>query len=199
MNDTGDAGAMQANEGLAEGRPEAFERVYRAELRAVMLTLVAGFHYRSAGASKYLRVDSASDAEEICQEAFAQFFTQCRRGRFDPSRPVRPYLRRITMNIALRKMGRLSREVPTELVDIGPAPEQDTVEQRERAALLSEFKGRLDDEEREVMSLYFEASGATQAEVGKKIGRSRDHVYRVAMRIRQQAKEFFAAKGWFDE
>lgn len=193
------AAAETSTEGLAEGRADAFERVYRSELRTVMMTLVAGFHYRSEGQPKYMRVQSASDAEEICQEAFAQFFAQCQRGLFDPSRPVRPYLRRMTMNLALKKMGRLSREVPIELVDIGPAPQTDELEDQERASLLDEFKGRLDDEEREVMRLYFEAPGATQAEVGKQIGRSRDHVYRVAMQIRNQAKEFFAARGWFDE
>ena len=166
-----------------------------------MCMLRCGFAYVAAsGERRFLRVSSAFDVEELCQETFTAFFQQCRQGHFDPERPVRPYLRRIAMNLALRQAGKASREL---LVDeprgAGEAAAcTDSVEEADTARLVSEFRGSLDPPDQAVVDAYF-AEQMSQQAVGAHLGLSRDQVYRRITKVRQKAIRFFKARGWFDE
>lgn len=82
--------------------------VYRDHLDGVLGLLRGGFHYRSAAGPRHLRISSAFDLEDICQETIKQFMGQVDKGNFDPSRPAGPYLNRIAINVALRRLGKAS-------------------------------------------------------------------------------------------
>lgn len=190
--------------GLREGRREAFDAVYRAELDYVLMLLGQGFTYRTAqGDVRTYRVTSAFDLEELVQEAFSVFFARCKSGGFDTSRPVRPYLRRVAINAALKRGGRRSREVlADDLSAVGPtsssATEQPVLDE-ETGALLEAFKASLDDTERDVLEAYFGEERTSQAALGERLGLSRDKVYRMTTKIRSAAVDFFKARGWLDE
>ena len=52
-------------------------------------------------------------------------------------------------------------------------------------------------QEREVLELHLQERHS-QAEVGRRLGISRDQVYRTTVKIRRRARIFFQAKGWFE-
>lgn len=177
--------------------PAAMAEVYRAHAGDVLRCLRRGFTYRAGAETRVARIDSAFDAEEICQEAFAAFFAQVRDGRFDASRPARPYLLRIAANLALKRLGRGGREVP--MVDPPePAAPARAPEDAERARLLAEFRAALSPLDRDVLTGWFD-DDVSQAAVGESLGLSRDQVCRAIARIRASALRFFGARGWFDD
>lgn len=182
---------------LRAGDKDALTTVYREHLPAVRRLLASGFGYRSrkTGARQRLTVTSAFDRDELCQETFAELFRQFRSGSFDAARPVGPYVARIAMNLALRRMGRASRELleaePEPLETVPPPRAEDP----ERARLLAEFQASLSAEDRALLHGYFDDE-ASQEAVGAELGLSRDQVYRGIVRIRRRALEFFTAKGW---
>lgn len=186
-------------EGLARCTREAFEEVYRAHVGAVLEQLQRGLGYRAGASSGVVRVESAFEAEELAQETFVVFFQLCREGRFDAERPARPFLLRIAANLALRKRSRGRREVPSDLEalelepTVTPDPEAD-----ERRRQLAAFLESCDDDDRSVVSLYFD-EGRSQHDVATTLGWSRDQVYRALVRIRRSAERFFAKRRWSDE
>jgi DNA-directed RNA polymerase specialized sigma24 family protein len=128
-------------EALRRGDAVALDAVYRAFYGDVMALLRRGFGWRdAAGRARHYAVRSTFEAEEICHDAFVAFFDQCRRGNFDPSRPPRPYLLRIATNLALRRLGRGSRDIPAGNVEPEEvAPPHDPL-QAECSRLLTEFE-----------------------------------------------------------
>lgn len=194
--------ASDPADGLSEGRPEAFRAVYDAELEHVMMLLSQGFLVRKkAGGRSRVRIADPFDVEELTQEAFARFFGQCVAGRFDARRPVRPYLRRIAMNVALEFVAKRYREdlVDAEVVDAMPAePGPARLEDAECARLVAEFRGELGADDQAILDLYYADTRPSQADVGAKVGLSRDQVYRALTRIRAEARAFFSDKGWFE-
>jgi RNA polymerase sigma factor (sigma-70 family) len=184
-------------DGLRRLEPAALDAVYRAHAGDVLACLRRGFAYEAGGVRRFARVESAFDAEEVCQEAFAAFFAQVRDGRFDVERPARPYLLRIAANLALRRLGRAGREVP--MIDLPePAAPARGPEDAERARLLAEFRGGLSPLDQSLLTDWFD-DDVTQEAVGAKHGLSRDQVYRAVARIRAAALRFFGARGWFDD
>jgi RNA polymerase sigma factor (sigma-70 family) len=177
--------------------PTTMAEVYRAHVGDVLRVLRRGFAYRVGTETRVARIESAFDAEEICQEAFAAFFAHVRDGRFDPSRPVRPYLVRIAVNLALKRLGRGGREVPM-VEPPEPAVPARAPEDAERARLLAEFQAALPPLERDVFVGWFD-DDVSQAAVGESLGLSRDQVGRAIARIRASALRFFGARGWFDD
>jgi|JI10StandDraft_1071094.scaffolds.fasta_scaffold54370_2 RNA polymerase sigma factor (sigma-70 family) len=171
--------------------------VHRALAPAVLDHLQGGFGYQARGERRFMRVSSAFDAEEICQEAFLKLFEQLRKGGFDVERPVAPYLLRIASNLALRRAGRGGREVVLESPPEVPA-RVDTPEQAEAARLLAEFRAGLPVEDDAVVRTWFDGD-ISQAEAGSALGLSRDQVYRAICRVRAAALRFFGQKGWFDD
>lgn len=175
---------------------EAYAEIYREFLPAVLRLLRGGFRYQSGESVGFMRIQSAFDAEELCQEVFSEFFQQCERGNFDASRPIKPYLFRIAANRAARKMGKASREVlVSDELPVEPSPPPST-EAEERARLLAEFRRTLSDEENRLVDLHF-VEGASQRETGEALGQSRDQIYRSIQKIRKRAKAFFSERGWF--
>lgn len=174
--------------------------MYDAHLADVLSLLHKGFVYSAKGEQRFFRVASAFDREELCQEAFCEFFRQCQRGKFDTSRPITPYLRRIVINLALRNAGRFYREdLRAEPVDDAEGFEPpDDLERQEVAALMREFRAGLPEEDRELIDLYAQEIRSQRA-VGEKLGLSRDQVYRRLSRIRESAMRFLRRKGWLDE
>lgn len=173
----------------------------------VVRVLRAGFTWRkqtNQGVQHAVhRVDSVFEAEDVCHEAIAIVLRQMRNGRFDRTRPVRPYLLRIATNLALRRARLAAREVPTEAellegrpVEAGNAP--DPLVDAERDALVRDFVGQLDTGERAVLRLTFEA-GESQAAAAGVLGLSRDQVYRTMVRIRTSALRFFRERGHLDD
>lgn len=185
---------------LRRGDPEACEAIYREHLADVLRLLHRGFVYHAAGQQRFFQVASAFDREELCQEAFCEFFRQCQAGRFDTRRPVRPYLRRIVINLALQNVRRLYREIsraePADAVEGFEPP--DTLEQQEIVALMTDFRAALPAQDRALLKLYVEEK-RSQRVVGERLGMSRDQVYRRLMRIRERAATFLKTKGWLDD
>lgn len=162
--------------------------------------LKAGFAYTAAGERRIFTVKSAFDREELCQEAFCVFYQQCRRGLFDGTRPIWPYLRQIVVNLAMGKARRSYREISTDQTDHLTAVTQtsDPVAQAEVGVLLADFRQGLSGEEQSVVALYFEQKHSQQA-VGERLGLSRDQVYRKIRHIRAAALRYFRQKGWLDD
>lgn len=174
------------------------EAFYREHVGYVVTVLTRGFRFESArGGSGFHRVEDPFEVEDLTQEAFAAFFRQLEHGNYDPSRPAVPYLRRIALNLALKRAGRRAREVSLEDApeppSVAPAP---TVEQSELKALMAEFRTALSPREAEILDRYAEDDRASQAEVGASLGLSRDQVYRSLCSIRARAAAFFAERGW---
>lgn len=190
-----------------EHRADDAAGLIQAHAGDVVRVLRAGFAWRKQtdqGVQHAIhRVDSVFEAEDVCHEAIAIVLRQMRNGRFDRSRPVRPYLMRIATNLALRRARLAAREVPTETgllegrpAEIGPAP--DPLVDAERDALVRDFVGLLDTGERAVLRLTFEA-GESQAAAAGVLGLSRDQVYRTMVRIRTAALRFFRERGHLDD
>lgn len=176
--------------------PADFDAIYRALGPVVLRHLQAGFGFtRQDGTRGWFRVRSAFDAEEIAHDAFSAFFKQCLNGGFDTSRPVKPYLLRIASNAALRRSKRGAREV---LVEETPPPDT-FAEPRddELKTLISTCYDALETDDQAVFDACF-VEELSQAKAGKKLGLSRDQVFRSLVRIRRSVRGFFAERGWFD-
>jgi RNA polymerase sigma-70 factor (ECF subfamily) len=98
-----------------QGDPAAWEALVRAHQEAV---------FRMA----YLLLGDPDDAQDAAQEAFVRAYTSLR--RFDPERPLRPWLLRIVSNLARNRqrsfgryfaaLTRYARADPEALVQRGP-------------------------------------------------------------------------------
>lgn len=180
--------------------PETLRALYAEHAAEVMTCLRGGFGFtRADGSRGRWRVESAFEAEDVCHEAFAIVLRQMANGRFDRSRPVRPYLLRVATNLALSRARQSARELPHasagELAPPEPPFQQDPVEVAQRQAAVQAFRDTLDTGERAVLVLAFE-EGLGQHATGERLGLSRDQVYRVMQRIRRAAVGFFGPRGW---
>lgn len=167
-----------------------FHDLYRRYHARLIRLLNAGFRCASrTGGEIVVRVLNAADAEEICQETFCAFLERCEDGGFDASRDAAAYLRGIARNLALQRIERSVREVPTEKMDtlLPPAEARDT--QPDAGRLLYSLMAMLDERERAVLKHYYEDGEESQEAVGRKLGLSRDQVCRIATRIRLKAKQ----------
>jgi len=183
---------------LRAGQPEAFEAVYREHVSEVMTLLLRGFLYGGGPQRRFMRVNSDFDAEEICQEAFARFFRQCIDGKFDPTRPIAPYLKRIAANVAVTRVGRVSREVLVDEPVLADEVTETRPEDLEFARLYDEFQRGLSENEKAVLQGCVQ-DGKSQSAVAAEVGLSRDQVYRVLTAVRGAARRFFARRRWFDD
>ncbi len=175
-----------------------FEEIYRAHLQDVMRLLVRGFSYRSQGDRRFLRINSAFEAEELAQETFSEFYHQCRKGNFDRSRPAKPYLLQIAVNRSLTHIGKSIREVPSDQMEFEPVAPQTREEENQRQSQLEEFLATLSDSDRAVHQLYYRDE-LTQHDVARQLSLSRDQVYRALVRIKSGATRYFKERGWLNE
>lgn len=173
------------------------EGFYRNHLPYVLAVLTRGFRVQGRdGRSGFHRVSDPSEAEDLTQETFAAFFHQVEKCNFERSRPATPYLRRIAINLALRRAGRRAREIPLEVVEEPETPPGREMEQSELQGLMARFRDTLSEREREVLEVLKSEDYRSQAAVGERLGLSRDQVYRSLVSIRKQASVFFREKGW---
>jgi RNA polymerase sigma factor (sigma-70 family) len=184
-------------EALREGCPHAFAAVYHAHVHDLMRLLVRGFSApRTGGTPCYIRAMSRCDAEELCHETFLRFFEQCRAGRFDAGRPVRPYLRRIAANLALTRARRGTRETLAADPVIAAAADAARPEDAELARLFGAFRAGLAARDQEVLTACVAEAGSQEG-IGERLDLSRDQVYRSLVRIRRAARAYFRGTGWF--
>lgn len=190
-----------------EHRTDDAASLVHAHATEVVRVLRAGFTWRKKtdqGVHHAVhRVESVFEAEDVCHEAIAIVLRQIRNGRFDQTRPVRPYLMRIATNLALRRARLGAREIPTESGLLEERPDEagrasDPLVDAERDALVRDFVGGLDTGERAVLRLTFEG-GESQAAAAGALGLSRDQVYRTMVRIRTAAMRFFRERGHLDD
>lgn len=173
--------------------------LYREHIDGVVRLLRSGFQYRVRGELRFARVQSTFDLEDVCHEAFKAFLDQCQKGNFDRDRPAGPYIRRIAVNIALRRIGKASREDLVEVVETQSDPvEQPDPEVEEARRLVSEFKAGLPELDQRIIEGCM-VDGLSQSKVGRQLGLSRDQVYRSLQKSRAAARAFFAKRGWFDD
>jgi RNA polymerase sigma-70 factor, ECF subfamily len=113
------------------------------------------------------------EAEDLCQESFIRLYRSLR--RFNPERPLIPFLFTIATNVWRKRLGRAGREVALsyEAADAGGDPVSEKVFSRLEHQQVLAAVARLQPEQREAVSLFYdqglsyrEISGITGAPVG---------------------------------
>jgi RNA polymerase sigma-70 factor (ECF subfamily) len=118
-------------------------------------------HQDAAFRLAYLLLGNANDAEDTAQEAFIHAFQTF--NRLDPSRPLRPWLLRITSNLAYNRRRTIGRYLAAlqRLVQAAPEPltaanmPGEHVQQQEEAQALWQAVRRLKRADQEVIYLRY--------------------------------------------
>ncbi len=138
-------------------------------------------------------VRNGEEAADIAQDAFVRAYRAIR--RFDPSRPVFPWLYQITRNLALNRIARVrNREGTLEidsLVAPGKGPE-DAVEADDECARIRRAVARLPEQHRLVIELnhFQECSYRDMAEIlGIPVGTVMSRLYHARKRLRTVLEE----------
>lgn len=175
----------------------AWEETYRRHAPKLSRMLTHGLAYTVPdGTVRRIWAPTASDAEELCHEAFCELYVKWSEGSYDAARPVWPYLRRIAANLTLRRAAKATREhlvaepIRDPVADKHHETAFDALARVETERRVSDFRDQLAGRERAVFDAYSE-SRASQREVGDQVGLSRDQVYRTLLRIRKHAMHFF--------
>jgi RNA polymerase sigma-70 factor, ECF subfamily len=141
----------------------AFEKLYRDHLRDV---------YSYA----YYRVGNQHDAEDLTEQAFLQAYRHFDRARRESDgRPLRPWLIRITHNLALNFYRDRSRRPQTPLDSADPIAARHGTEAiaegREELRAVIANLDRLPDDRRDALIMRF-ALGMDNREIARALGRS---------------------------
>jgi RNA polymerase sigma factor (sigma-70 family) len=168
------------------GQVEAYEELVRR---------YQGLAHRTA----YVVTGSAADAEDAAQAAFVKAWYAME--RFDPERPFRPWLLRIVANEAKNRRRAGARHAALELEAVGerppeaPSPEEESLAEERRAALLRAVNGLRPDDRLVIAYRYFmELSESEMAEVmGVAPGTVKSRLSRALGRLRKAL-----ARGGFD-
>jgi RNA polymerase sigma-70 factor (ECF subfamily) len=147
----------------------------------------------------YLLLGDADEAQDVAQEVFIRAFRSLH--QFDPARPLRPWLLRITTNLVynrrravgryLAALQRLVRLAP-EPVLVAPAPEE-TLPQEDTAMLWQAVR-RLNSTDQEIIYLryFLELSVVETAEAaGIASGTVKSRLSRALERLRQVVEREF--------
>lgn len=145
----------------------------------------------------YLILHDAADAEDVAQDAFIRAFRAL--DRFDSSRPLRPWLLKITLNLARNKrralgrylaaIGRLFQATPKTVVEVERASQQ-----RWDGQILWQAVQRLRPKEQEIIYLryFLELSEKETAEaLGVALGTVKSRRYRALVRLRVVVEQEF--------
>ena len=155
-------------------------------------------HQEAAFRLAYLLLGDADEAQDVAQEAFIRAFYAL--DRFDPARPLRPWLLTITANLARNKrraigrylaaLGRWLQEKP-DLV--GPNPQDEHLQQGETQALWQAVRClSLADQEIIYLRYFLELSVAETAEVANIApGTVKSRLHRALNRLRKIIAEEF--------
>ena len=134
--------AMLAQRAFA-GDPRAFEAIV-VRYQGPVLGL----------ARRYLR--STADAEDAAQEAFVRAFVH--RARFDPARPLLPWLLTVARHVCLDRLRREARTIAADDAPDGCALEgvtaEDAASGREQLARLARALDALPEGQREVVAMF---------------------------------------------
>lgn len=141
----------------------AFEQLYRDHLKDV---------YSYA----YYRVGNQHDAEDLTEQAFLQAYRHFDRARRESDgRPLRPWLIRISHNLALNYYRDRSRRPQTPLESADPIPARHgteaVAEGREELRQVIEKVDKLPDDRRDALIMRF-ALGMDNREIARALGRS---------------------------
>ncbi len=142
------------------GPTTAFEAAYAEHF---------GFVWRSL---RGLGVPTAS-LDDAAQDVFV--VVHDRLHTFDSTRPMRAWLFGIVRNVARRHHERGARQSPLQLVQ-SPAPLEETMQWRERAAVVAAMLEQLDEGHRAVF-LLAQLEGATAPEIADALGINLNTVY----------------------
>jgi RNA polymerase sigma-70 factor, ECF subfamily len=140
--------------GAGAREPLLVERAFAGDARAFEAIVVRYQGPVLGLARRYLR--SAADAEDAAQEAFVRAFVH--RDRFDPARPLLPWLLTVARYACLDRLRRDRREAIAEAEPegcaFGGASAEDALGDRERLVRLSSALGALPEGQREVVTMF---------------------------------------------
>ena len=172
----------------ALGQDQAWETIVRTHGEAV---------FRLA----FLLLSDAADAEDVAQEVFVRAFRSL--ARFDRSRPLRPWLMRIAMNLARNRRRSIARYLTaverwfrleggrpslTSRANVSPGLSDDETHDLRRAV------DRLVETDREIVYLrYFVELGEADAAaaLGVPVGTAKSRLSRALARLRGIVQEEF--------
>lgn len=175
--------------GAPTDEPELVSRAARGEVPAYeeLVRRYQGIAHRTA----YLITGGAAQADDAAQAGFVKAFRAL--GRFDRSRPFRPWLLRIVANEARNLRRSEGRRAALELLaaaregpGIVPSPENEAASRERRAALLAAVN-RLPQVDREVVAMryFLELSEAEMATtLGVAAGTVKSRLSRALTRLR---------------
>jgi RNA polymerase sigma-70 factor, ECF subfamily len=161
-----------------------FTELYRAHLRDV---------YSYA----YYRIGNHHDAEDLTEQTFLQAYRHFERAQRESNgRPLRPWLIRITHNLAANYYRDRSRRPQTQLEDASvistPHPTEKLVEGREEVHEVLEGVSNLPDDRREALIMRF-ALDMDNREIARALGRSEGAtkvlIHRAIKQLEESLKE----------
>ena len=162
-----------------------FEALYKAHLRDV-------YSY------SYYRVGNHHDAEDLTEQAFLQAYRHFERARRESDgRPMRPWLIRITHNLASNYYRDRSRRPETNIEAIEPPAHphstERVVEGREELRLVMRKLEGLPEDRREALIMRF-ALGMSNREIARALGRTDGATKVLIHRALKQLEEQMAAE-----
>jgi RNA polymerase sigma-70 factor (ECF subfamily) len=178
---------------VVEGRPPDTDLVRRAQLgdddaiRGIVTTY-QDIAFRTA----YLITRSEEDARDAAQDGFIKALAAL--GRFDPTKPLRPWLLTIVSNEARnrvrsgRRREQLVLRITTEVTgDAAPSPEASAVAVDTRERLLARINVLPDDQRAVVALRYFAglSEQETAAALGVRVGTIKSRHSRALARLRE--------------
>lgn len=188
------------------GSPDDSELVARAcrgEVSAYeeLVRMHQGVAHRTA----FLITGDAGEAEDAAQVGFVKAYRAL--GRFDRTRPFRPWLLRIVANEARNRRRSAARRISLQLAAgrereaTAPSPETEALGRERREALLAAVN-RLGRADREVVAMryFLDLSEADMAEVlGVAPGTVKSRLSRALGRLREALAESLPGReGWSD-
>jgi RNA polymerase sigma-70 factor (ECF subfamily) len=149
----------------------------------------------------YLLLGDGAEADDVAQEAFIRAFRAL--GRFDTSRPLRPWLLKITANLARNRRRALGRSLAAlrRLLQAAPLQEPSIerwAQQQHEARTLWQAVRRLNGADQEVIYLryFLELTVEESAEaLGVAPGTVKSRLHRALGRLRDVAEREFPGLG----
>ena len=143
---------------------------------------------------------SPDEAEDACQEVFLRIHRSF--DTYDPTRPLAPWVGRITYNVCLRRLGKVSRKKslatdPEEIARVSdagdPGPELQAAG-KEAQELVVEALGRLSAQDQALVDLRYR-EGLSDAEVaeatGMPVGTVKTRLHRARGKLRKMLSAVF--------
>ena len=132
------------------------------------------------------------DREDLYQDIVAQLWRSY--GSYDPQRPFATWMFRVSLNVAISYVRRVSRRLPDSAESDGrphdpPDPRSEAEDPGDRGLILQRLMAGLDELDRALLLLHLEERsyseiadvlGLTESNVGTKLNRIRDRLRRLA-------------------